>query len=1029
MNIAELSIKRPILVSMFLIVFIIFGILSYMNLDLDLAPQVDIPFVNITTVYPGSGPEEVETEITKPIEDAVSAISGINVMRSYCLESVSIISIEFNIGKDGDVAAQEVRDKIDAILNDLPDDADLPIIQKLDVNAEPILDVLLTGPMDDTALYEIADKKVADLLSQVRGVATVDIFGGAEREIRVELDNRVVFKNALSLPGLAHILAAENMDMPGGNFLSGTQEYTARLNGMFGTLQSLRDLEIPTQFGPKKLGDLATVVDGSAEIRKRCTFFDNQIKERDHRSVLMTVSKTSDGNTVDLVGDIRESLPEIDSQLPAGCSLRIVNDQSVFIESSVEDTLSNIFLGVLLTALILMIFLHNVRATIIVAIAMPFSIISTFLLMQISGFTLNIMSLMGLSTAVGVLVTNSVVVIESIFRARAEGVTRKEAASIGTARVATAVIASTLTNIVVFLPIANMSSLAGQFFKEFALTVTYATLFSLLVSFTLTPMMASRMLTKGDNRPGFFSRGFDRLFGAFESVYRWVLQGILSKKWRALLVVLAALACFSSVFFMAEKVGAEFFPLLDEGDIDIQVELPEGSNLDATMAMVSEIEDRVSRNALVKHVLGTIGQIGETDIGPNLAVLKVKLVDRQERDRHVEWVASEVTRDLATLPNAKIRVAAVSQIGSGEAPIQMYLQGPDLDVLRSITTKLTPLLKRVPGLINLQTSLRTGKPEVQLEPNREALRDAGLTVADLAFALRASLEGIIATQYRDAGEEYDIRITLNDEGVDSLEEISRIPLVSPKGVFQMAQLADIHYAQGVSKIIHKDKSKSVLFTGYTAPGYALGDVVAAMEQQVASLNLEPGYGIFWTGDTEYLRETALDMLRTFIIAVVLTYMLLAAILESLKQPLLIMATVPLALVGVFGSLWLTGLTLNLFSMMAIIMLLGIVVNNAILILDHTNQLTRSGEPLVDALLVACTAKLRPILMSSLAIILGMLPMAIGLGSAGREFRQPMGVVSIGGLLVSTVLTLVVIPSVLTLVNRDKKSHQTAEVQP
>jgi len=1021
MFLSDTSIKRPIMMSMLLLVFVVFGGLAYFSLSLDLTPEVDIPYVTVQTIYPGAGPKEVETQVSKRIEDAVSTISKIDYVQSYSMDSVSMVVIKFEMGKDGDLATQEVKDKIDAILNDLPGDAELPITEKFDLRSKPVIDIVLSGTLDIKELYELADKRLKDRFSQSDGVARVDLVGGQEREIRVELDNRVVYENSISLLQLSQILKMQNMDMPGGQFKRRSQEYSVRFEGEFDTLETIKELEIPTAFGPKKLGKIANVTDSGADIRERTTFYNNVDKLKQANVILLSILKSIDGNTVDMARQLWKQLPEIEADLPAGCKLEVVKDKSIFIESAVEDTLSNIFLGVILTAFVLLFFLHDIRSTIIVALAMPFSIISTFMLMQLAGFTLNIMSLMGLSTAVGVLVTNSVVVLENIFRHKQLGRNRKEAAAKGTSEIVVAVLASTMTNIVVFLPIASMSSLAGQFFKEFALTVTFATLFSLLVSFTLTPMMASLIMPENDTKKHRIGEKLEKLFHLWERWYKKLLQVVLKNRLRSFAVVLLAVLMFFLSFYSAGRVGFEFMPLLDEGDIQIQVELPQGYNLEETGKMANAIEARLKEYPEVKHVINQLGSISETDIGTNLAQLSVKLVDADKRELSSTEAANTFIQDLSDIPNAMIRVAAISSMGgSGQAPIQFYLKGQDNDVLEQYKNEILQRIQEVPGLTNLTTSSRSGKPEIRLIPDRKKLSDVGLTIYDLAMALRGAVEGIEATQYKDGGEEYDLRVVMKKESVDTPAEVGNIAVVSKAGTFRLSQLAEVQFADGYSKILHKDKYKSITFEGYTAPGYALGDVVSKIRANIEDLDLPGGYGIEWGGDVEMMEETAVDMMTTFIIAILLTYMLLAAILESLSQPLMILGTVPLAMIGVFVSLDMTGKTMNIMSMMAIIMLLGIVVNNAILLLDYTNILRREGKGVTEALIEACPTKLKPILMATIAIILGMLPMAMGLGSAGREFRQPMGIVSIGGLVVSGVLTLVVIPAIYNLTSRRKK---------
>jgi HAE1 family hydrophobic/amphiphilic exporter-1 len=1013
--------------SMVLLVFVVFGALAYFTLSLDMMPEVEIGYVTIRTIYPGTGPREMETQVSKKIEDAVATISKIDWMRSYSMDSVSLVLLAFEIGKDPDVAVREAKDKIDAILNDLPDDTQTPIVEKFDIRAEPVLDVLLTGKQSLTELYELADKRLKDRFSQVEGVAQVNLVGGQEREIRIELDNRVVFENAISLAQLSQVLKIQNLDMPGGQFQQQSQEYAVRLKGQLDSLETMKKMEVPTAFGTKKLDDIADIRDASKEVRARTVYFDNLKKFRESNVVLMSIVKSAEGNTVNMVRDIRESVPEIEKDLPAGCRLSIVNDKSVFIESSVDDTLGNIYLGILLTGLVLLFFLHDLRSTIIVAVAMPFSIISTFMLLQISGFTLNIMSLMGLSTSVGILVANSVVVLENIFRHKGLGLDRKHSAMKGTSEIAVAVLASTLTNIVVFLPIASMSTIVGQFFKQFALTVTYATVFSLLISFTLTPMMASLILPERDTKKHIIGQKLENLFHGWEAMYQKLLKVLLANRWRSFLVVAGAVVLFFLSFISAARVGFEFMPNLDEGEIGMDIELPQGYNLEETAKFVNTIEERIQKHPEVKHILTKLGSLNEMDIGTNLARIVVKLVDIDNRDISNKEAANRFIKELADIPNARISVAAISmEHGGSSAPIQFYLMGQDVDRLEIFKNQILAKIKATPGLVNLTTSSRAGKPEITLEPDREKLADVGLTVYDLAMTLRGAVEGIEATRYKEAGEEYDIRIVMNKDSVDTPEKVANVAVVSPKGVFRLSQLARVNFSEGYSKILHNDKYKAIEFNANTAPGFVLGDVVDVVREKMSGIELPVGYKVQWGGDVEIMEEAIGDMLRTFLIAVLLTYMLLAAMLESLTQPLMIMGTVPMALMGVFVAMDLTGSTMNIISMMAIIMLVGIVVNNAILIFDYTNILRKEGKGVKEALIEACPTKLKPIIMATVAIILGMVPMALGMGASGREFRQPMGIISIGGLVASTLLTLLVMPAIYHLTTRQKKSLKIEE---
>ena len=1020
MFLAKVSINRPVLTTVGILIFLIFGGIAYFSLNLNLQPDVEIPYVTVQTIYPGAGPKEIETLITKRIEDAISTISQIERIESYSLDGASIIIIEFQLGKDVNVANQETKDKVDEIINDLPEDAEKPVVQKIDIRLFPVVDVVLSGNLGPRKLFEIADKTLKDRFSQINGVANVQITGGQEREIRVVLDNRVVYENNISLPQLTQILQAANMDIPGGYFQIDDQEYTVRLVGQFKDPESISEIEIPTAYGPKKIRQLADVKDSGKDIRQRATFFNVEEDFRNENVVRMGIIKSTDGNVVKVADAIRSSLPEIQSALPEGTKLEIVNDASDFVQSSFDDTMSNIYLGVLFTALVLFFFLHDWRSTLVVALSMPTSIISTFLLLQAFGLTLNMMTLMGLSVSVGVLVANSIVVLENIFRYKNMGESIKQAAYKGTSEVGVAVLASTLTNIVVFLPIANMSSLVGLWLRELALAAVFATIFSLIMSFTLTPLLSSLILSK-KHTTGKLSAWFNKFEARQTELYKKMLGYVLHSKLRSILIVTVSFLLFIFVIMtFGPKLGFEFIPQTDDGKIQISVELPSGYNLEETSKTVRSIEERVKNHEEVKHVLTNLGKLSDLDVGTNMASIDVQLSDAKDRDLGLLDLISVLTADLADIPNAKIKVDVGSRMGGQEAPIQFFLLGQDLDELEKLKDEAVAKFKDIPGLINFDNSSRAGKPEITIYPKREKLTEVGLTISDLAFTLRAGIEGIQSAKYREAGDEYDITVTLDDESVNSPEKAGNISVASKYGSFRLTQLADVEFTTGFTKILHRDKFTTIMFTGAAAPGFPLGNVTSEIEKRFSEIDLPPGYSFKWGGNVKMMNDMIQDMIFAFLLAVLLTYMLLSAILESFWQPVMIMITVMLGLLGVILALYITNTAFGITSLMAIIMLIGIVVNNAILILDYTNQLRREkGYTSKDALMEAAPTKLKPQIMASIAIILGMLPLALGIGDAGKEMRMPLGIVAIGGLIVSTILTLFVIPAIYYLTSKAK----------
>jgi len=1027
MFLTDLSINRPVLVTMAIMVFIVFGVLAYFSLPINLMPDLKLPYVVVQTVYSGAGPREIESQVTEPIEEAVATVSQIDFIQSYSMENVSLVMVAFKLGKNIDVANQEVKDKVDAVIRNLPDGTDRPIVLKMDITAFPIMDLVLSGNISPKDLYELADGEVKDRLSQIPGVARVSLIGGAKRQIDVRLTDKVVFENKISLSQLSGILAAGNLDMPAGNFSQGTQEYSVRLKGEFQDVERIKNTDIPTAFGVKKLSQIARVEDATEEVRSKAIYFNVPENLKDDNIVRLSITNASDGNVVTIAEEITKQIPALNKELPEGVKLEIMRDDSVFTKDTINSTLQNILLGILFTGLILFIFLHDFRSTLIVAISMPYCIISTFVFMQIFGYSFNIMTMMGLSTSIGILVSNSVVVLENIFRHKDMGNTRKQASQIGTNEIGTAVLASTLTNIVVFLPIATMTSMVGRFFKEFAVTVTIATLFSLLTAFTITPMLASKIIPK-EKRVSKWGKKFDNVFDKFGNIYAKFLSYTLRSKKTSVSILLFTLLALLISCGLAFFVGIEMIPPVDQRNLSISVEMPQGTNLEETAKTMDLIQNRVAKHKEVVHILTNLGSGGFIDTGTNLASSDIKLVDRKERKYSANQLVDILTKELADIPNAKIKVAGstVGMGGGGNSAVQFMLEGQDNARLEQIKNEVVKSIENIPGLINLDTSSRYGRYELTLYPKRDKLAAAGATVYDLALALRANVEGLVSTQYRESGNQYDIKISLEDEVVDSPDKIKNLSVVVMGKSYLVSQLADVEFATGVNRLTHYDRYKTIMVTGDIASGYHLSDITSQIEERMNKINFPTGYRFEWGGQAKMMNETIVDMVRTFILAVILTYMLLAAILESFAQPILILATVPLALIGVILSLLITGYTFNIVSMMAIIMLVGIVVNNAILLMDYVNIKRREGYSVHDALMEAGKMKLKPIVMSTLAIIVGMLPMAIGIGSTGAEMTRPMGIVSIGGLIVSTFLTLIIIPAFYFLTT--KNIHAKKESQ-
>jgi HAE1 family hydrophobic/amphiphilic exporter-1 len=1005
---------------MFLLVFVVFGALAFFDMSLNLMPDMELPFVSISTVYPGAGPKEIETQITNRIEDAVSTISGISYMISYSIENASIVIIAFDMEKNVDIANQEVKDKVDAIINNLPTDAMKPVVGKFDFAAMPVVRLVLSGHQSSLELYEFADKRLKDRLSQLEGVAQVDISGGQQREIHVTLDERTVFSNNISLTALSQILASQNMSLPAGSFTTGNQEISVKVVGEISSLQCLRDIEVPTAFGNRKLSQIATIEDIGSEVRERTTFYDLDKRVRQDNVISINLIKSADGNPVEISKGLDKQLESIRASLPDGMELTIVQENATFIEAAVNSTMGNIYLGIILTGLILLLFLSDLRSTLIVGLTMPIAIISTFVLMQLAGFSLNIMSLLGLSTSVGILVTNSILVLENIFRHKDMGKSKKESAHVGTSEIAVAVIAATLTNVVVFLPIATMSGILGSVFKEFGLTVTFATIFSLLIAFTLTPMLASIILPAKPKKNR-MSQIVDGIMRRVETGYKKVLSAIMKNKKRSSVVLVMTIFLFIFSLYVFTLIGFDFMPTLDEGTINITVELPVGYSLQETANKLIEIEAIIARYPEVQFILTNLGASSGINRGTNRAQTTVQLVDAEKRSLSTQQLVDRLIRDFSHVAHARITAKAQSSAGGGGgSEISFFLMGSEDDVLVKLSEQVYDKLKDIPGLVNFDTSTRPGRPEITIEPRRDQLALTRNNVMEIALSVRAAIEGFVTTQYRELGNEYDIKVSLAEDAYNTPEKLRNLTIVTSRGTYQLSQLADIYFSESVNQIMHRDKITAINISGDTAVGVPLGVVTGEINRRLAEIDFPDGYRVQWVGSAEMMQEAIVEMGKAALLALLLLYMLLAAILESFRQPVLILSTIPLALIGVFFIQYITGLTMNIFSMMAIIMLIGIVVTNAILILDLANKHIISGMSVKEALLDACPTKLKPIIMTNIAIIIAMLPMAMGIGAAGREFRQAIGVVSVGGIIMSTMLTLFVTPALYYVTTKAKR---------
>jgi hydrophobic/amphiphilic exporter-1 (mainly G- bacteria), HAE1 family len=1017
----RIAVQRPVLTTMLVVMSLVLGIFGWSRLQTDLFPEVEFPFVSVVTAYPGAGPEEVESQVTDRIEEAVSGLAGIRTLSSWSQENVSLIFIEFELGVNPDLAAIDVRDRIEAIRGLLPSDVQSPVVQKFDIGAMPIMDIALAGPQGADALYELADLDLRERFSRVDGVAGVQVIGGRTREVEILVSSERMQAYGVTLPDIIAMIQAENISVPTGRITEERVDVPVRVVGEYRSTAEIEELRLFLPGGQVvRLGDIATVRDGYEDLAQVARY-------NGEAAVSIAIQKRSDANPVNTAAGVRAEIDRMRASLPPGTTMTIVRDASGFIRDSINDVLLNLLIGIILTTLVLFMFLHSWRGTIIAAAAMPVTIISTFLLMDAAGFTLNVMTLMALSITVGILVTNTIVVLENIYRHLDLGEDPKGAAYKGTAEIGVAVAASTLTNLVVFTPIAFMEGIIGQFFYAFGLTVVFATLFSIFISFTLAPLLAARLLrtneteleeTEGRLAP--LWRRWDAGYREFEHSYRGALSWALARPrngWAVIgsIFVLSLL----SLGVAASFVGGEFIPSSDEGAIRVELELPPGTPIQRTNAVAAAAEQLIATLPDVESTLTTITGAGGDFMSIGAAANKANiLVTLRDGGRTSSEVLRELRPLLAVVPDAVITAVATdpSAFGGNQAPIQLLISGPDYATLQDLARQVTARLAPVPELSDVTNSLEEPRTELVFRPDRAALADHGLTVGQVGQVVRASIAGTVAGVFRgEAGRERDIRVRLAEDARQQADQVGAIRVRSPRGTVPITSLGQLAEAESPTAIQRVDRERAVEINAQIGRGGLTG-AVAAIEQEMAQLPLPPGYEWRITGEFEAFGDAITAVLVALILAITLTYIVLAMILESFIHPFTIMLTLPLGAVGAFLGLFLWGASINIFSMMAIIMLVGIVVNNAILILDYTAQLRRAGAGIIDALLDAAPARLRPIVMSNIAIVFALIPQAVSTG-AGATFRVPMAVVTIGGVMLSAVFTLFLIPIIYTKLDR------------
>ncbi len=1013
-GLSGVAIRRPVFTTMIMLGLVVLGWFSYRGLAIDQFPEIDIPVVTVQTVYPGASSETVEREVTRRMEESFNPVEGVDRITSVSLEGVSQVIIEFDLGRDVDAAAQDIRTKIETIRRDLPTDIEPPIVQKLDPAAQPILSLALASEtLPLVELTNLGDLTIRRQLEAAPGVGEVRIAGGLEREVRVNLIPGRLEALGVTVPEIMGALQRQNLEVPAGRVERGSSERLVRVTGRITDPRQFADVIVATRDNqPVRLGDVARVEEGTEEERS-LALVDGR------RAVSLDILKVSGANTVAVADELRAAIAEVEKTLPQGTTIQVVRDNSVFIRNSVNDVIHELVLGALLTVLIVMLFLNDWKATAITSLALPVSVISSFILMAILGFTLNVLTLMALSLSIGILIDDAIVVVENIVRHREHGEDHFTAAAHGTREIILAVMATTLSIVAVFVPVAFMKGIIGRFFYAFGMTVAWAVLVSLFVSFTLTPMLAAwwgvnphtgeggNVLTRGIGR---FNRWFDRQAAKYRGVIRWALGHRKS-------TLAIAAASFIGALALFPFIGGAFSPDVDQGEYVVQFETPEGSSLAYTHSKSDQITAALRGIEGVEFTYTTIGA-GATGTVTN-GEMFVKLVGVDERDKSQQDLMVETRDRLSRIYGVRTSVLVGGGIGGAQAPLQIQLRGPDVNELQRISQLAMAELQKIPGLVDLQSSLGEPRPEMRIEVDRDIANRVGVDIGQVAQTIRPLMAGETATRWEDpTGEEREVVVQVAPEYRQSVEDVAMIPVPTatrgPSGVatVPLRDVARIEQGTAPAQIDRQDLARVATISGATAPGLSVSEASALIRERLGGLSMPAGYSVQLGGETEQLEETGGYVVETLLLAVILIFLILASQFESFTQPFAIMLSLPLSLVGVLLALLFTGSTLNIMSMIGVIMLMGLVTKNAILLVDNANERRATGTDRTTALIEAGAVRLRPILMTTLAMIFGMLPVALAMGEGGA-FRAPMARAVIGGLITSTLLTLVVVPVAYT----------------
>lgn len=1028
MKIAELSVDRRITAAMFALILVVLGTAAFLNLGLDLMPELEFPMVTVVTSYEGASPEDVETSLTSLLERAVSKVNGVKKVSSISQEGVSMLMVEFEWGTNLDFGAQDIRDAVGRYKLFLPPGIDDPLVLKMDINQFPVVGWGITSDMPVAELKEMIDDNVTHRLERIDGVAGVIVMSPEEWEVLVEVDKNKLISRNLSLSDVLNAIRHENINSPAGHLDEGSHEYLVRVQGEYKSLKEIRNTVVTITGSGKPV-----YVKDIADVRTSIVEVSNTVKIGGKPGIVLFASKRSDANTVKVVDAVKEEMPHIIDLLPKDVKFHVFMDQSRIITNMVSRTAESALIGAVLAMFLIYFFLRNWRPTLVIAVAIPLSIITTFIAFYAVDYTLNLLTLGGLALGVGMLVDNAVVVIENIFRHLEEGDDRITSAKFGASEVGMAITASTLTTVAVFFPMIFGSGIAGQLSRGLALSVSFSLLASLIIALTVVPMIASILFKARKSREDYEDAFGENRFERMKDAYGKFLRKTLGR--RKVTIV------FTTILFLVSLalipfIGTEFMPAMDQSMVILKISLPVGTSLEETDAVVNRVSEIIKDEAAIETYVTTSGVNSQQQgggggqmsaAGSHEGMLMLRLKPKGDRDLTSNEFIEYLREKMPEYKNVKVENLdmAGAMMGGAATPIDIKVFGKKIPILRKISGEIAEKIKDVEGLRDVKTTYEEGKPECEILIDRDKAARLGLKTGMVADVVTASTVGKRASRYRVTGEEKDIRVKFKKADRDQLSEIESIPIKNVMGkIIYLNQIAEFERKEGPTRINRENQSRRISVAANTADR-DLGSIVSDIQDRIEPVikNLPPGYFVEIGGQYEEMQDAFSTLGQAFLLAILLVYMIMASQFESLAHPFTIMFTIPLAFIGVAVALLVTGHTINTAVIMGFIMLAGIAVNNGIVLVDYINQLRNKGVEIHDAIVQASKTRLRPVLITALTTILGMVPMALST-SEGAEMRAPMAVTVIGGLITTTILTLIIIPTAYSIV--DHISFKTGE---